>query len=80
MDQQPKPPPIYTKAAEQHRMAERMGKEAAGREKAEKEASATTRPTEAAVTSSATRPVAPPPASTTTQPAKPFIPPELMPR
>jgi hypothetical protein len=80
MDQQPKPPPIYVKAAEQHRLAERMGKEAAGREKADKEASATTpKPTEAGVVPSATRPVAPQQA-TTTQPAKPFIPPELQPR
>lgn len=75
MDQQPKPPPIYGKAAEQHRLAEKLGKEATFREKAKQEQAATIKPAEAGP---ATQPMTA--TVKTTQPAKPFIPPELMPR
>lgn len=76
MDQQPKPPPIYARAAEQHRLADRLARQAAGQAAAESEAAKSKSPED-------TKPV---PASPATQPAAakeepksndPFIPPEL---
>jgi hypothetical protein len=81
MDQQPKPPPIYTKAADLHRLADRQAREAAGKRE---DAAATTQraattvevPMPPSVGPAATQPVRPAPS---TQADKPFIPPELQP-
>jgi hypothetical protein len=91
LDRQPKPPPIYTKAADLHRLADRLGRESAG--KASAAAVATSRAGDnrtgnggaaPKVTSPTTRP--PESATPTTRPEReppttqaqePFIPPEL---
>ncbi len=74
MDQQPKPPPVYLKAAEQHRLADRLVREAEGKS-AQKTVAPNPGPATAPVQAAppATRPTADP------EPArgKPFIPPEL---
>ena len=79
MDQQPKPPPIYVKAADNHRLADRLARQAADKAAAVERAaaSATTKPAEAVASAATTQPMTPPP---TTQRAKPFVPPELRPR
>lgn len=76
MDQQPKPPPIYARAAEQHRLADRLVRQSAGRAAAATEAaqSRSTADDKPVRPSPATQPVAP-----AGQPKSndPFIPPEL---
>lgn len=82
MDQQPKPPPVYARAAEQHRLADRLARQESGRKAQEVERQATQTPEtkeEATVqsgstTQPSTRPAVPAPAP---QPNTPFIPPEL---
>lgn len=78
MDQQPKPPPIYARAAEQHRLADRMARQEAGKKAQEAEKHESTKGEDSPSTQ--------PPASATTQPTTqpraikpdaPFIPPEL---
>jgi hypothetical protein len=85
MDQQPKPPPVYARAAEQHRLADRMARQESGRKAQEAERSATQTPDASGATSTpgnvtttqpATRPAAP---TSTPKPDGPFIPPELRP-
>jgi tetratricopeptide (TPR) repeat protein len=72
MDQQPKPPPIYAQAAEQHRLADRLARQSAGQSAAAAEQKpAPDRPSPPTATQPASRP-------TSTQPARPFIPPELL--
>jgi hypothetical protein len=76
MDQQPKPPPVYLKAAEQHRLADRLIRDADAKSaKAMARRDLPKPPPTTAPT---------PPANPTTKPAQlpmapssPFIPPEL---
>ncbi len=78
MDQQPKPPPVYLKAAEQHRLADRLVREADGKSSQKTPVPApgpTTAPVKANPTPPATRPVITPEPDK----GKPFIPPELNP-
>jgi len=77
MDVQPKPPPIYERAAEQHRTAERLARQAASRPVGEHAVAAAT----GAPANPATKPAAPPTTHPATKP-KPvppdnFVPPEL---
>jgi thioredoxin-like negative regulator of GroEL len=82
MDQQPKPPPIYARAAEQHRIADRLARQDAGKRAQEAEQKAAASPsTDAQVPASegtsntpSTQPATRPRA---TEPDAPFIPPEL---
>ena len=72
MDQQPKPPPIYAKAAENHRMADRLARQSAGKameqsERRQIEAGKSAEPT----SRPSSRPAEPP------RPTGPYIPPEL---
>lgn len=81
MDQQPKPPAIYARAAEQHRLADRMARQDAGRKAQEAERQSTEAPEaptpqNPAATQPATRPTT---SSSTPKPDAPFIPPELRP-
>jgi hypothetical protein len=78
MDQQPKPPPIYARAAEQHRLADRLARQAAGAAQQQAEASRTTE-TKPSDTPSAktTQPATKPASETVPDKSKPFIPPEL---
>jgi hypothetical protein len=81
MDQQPKPPPIYTKAADLHRLADRQAREAAGKGQGSQPATQRTGstvevPMPPSVSPTATRPATPAKAA---EPDKPFIPPELLP-
>ncbi len=82
MDQQPKPPPIYSKAAEFHRLADRLGRQNAGKESESAERAKAT----AADAAPATQPVSLTPVvpkempntrAPTTQTVEPYIPPEL---
>lgn len=80
MDQQPKPPPIYARAAEQHRLADRFARQAAGAAQQKAEAASTTDPKPATPAPQATQSTTQPAAEKSPeQPVKPFIPPELRP-
>ncbi len=84
LDQQPKPPAIYSRAAEQHRLADRMARQAAGKAaaEAEKEAIKGNGDSKTDPKADPKSPVAPPtpatkPAPDKPKPDEPFIPPEL---
>lgn len=80
MDQQPKPPAIYTRAAEQHRLADRMARQEAGKKAQEAERQSTQPPEATPQDSPSTKPATRPTTSSSTpKPDAPFIPPELRP-
>ena len=74
LDMQPKPPPVFETAAQQHALADRMAKQKANQPLT----TAPSVPTPATIPTAPVRPP-PPPATKTTSP-EPFIPPELRPK
>ena len=84
MDLQPKLPPVFEKAAEQHKMAERLSRQYNARAAATREATGTPEETTTGKPPSKVTPDKPPviaPKAPPTQPAgTPFIPPELRPK
>ncbi len=81
MDLQPRLPPVFEKAAEQHRIAERLARQYTARAAATREGPEPTiqpRPTPTPATTVPTKSPSVDPRIRTTQPAdRPFIPPEL---
>ncbi len=84
MNRQPKPPPIYTRAAEQHRLADRLARQAGDQAKQRSEQAAVPAPQSGATSrestpSALTPATAPQPPGGVAPPArpKPFIPDEL---
>lgn len=84
MDLQPKVPPVFEKAAEQHKMAERLSRQYNARAAATREATGSPEETASSKPAPKVTPDKPPvmtPKAPATQPAgSPFIPPELRPK